>query len=149
MVKTPKCSASFSCGQEAISILDCRVATCREAASCCSARSANTTHNSLLLFWLPTNTSSLGAMGAPWGPEGGDTPNKLRSNFLKIRLDVGWIILPDLLIWQFVLTHCVQCGPACYWVMFCLMPVEQFNLHNPVDWTDLTCVLFAEGMKGI
>lgn len=55
-------------------------------------------------------------------------PNILRSNFLKIRLYVGWIILSDLLIWQFVLTYCVQRGPACFWLIFCLMLAEQFNL---------------------
>lgn len=63
----------------------------------------------------------------------GVDPNILRSNFLKIRLNVGWIILSDLLIWQFVLTYCVQCGHACFWLIFCLMPAEQFNLLGRLD----------------
>lgn len=135
MVKTPKCLASFSSGQQAKSNLDCWPATCRGAAPCCPAHSNNTTHHDLL-FFVP-NMSSLGVISGtqPWCQRG--DPNKLCGHFLKIWLNVGRIILSDLLIWQFVLTHCVQCGPACYWVIFYLMPVEQFNLHNPLGLADM------------
>lgn len=37
-------------------------------------------------------------------------PNIPRSNLLEIRLNVGWIILSDLLIWQFVLTNHLEQG---------------------------------------
>lgn len=57
-------------------------------------------------------------------------PNILRSNLLEIRLNVGWIILSDLLIWQFALTNRLQRGPARLWVIFFLMPGGQQGVHN-------------------
>lgn len=87
----------------------------------------NTANHYLFLFFSLTCPARVSEAILTPGCQRVD-PNILCSNFLKIRLNVGWIILSDLLIWQFVLTYCVQCGPACFWVIYCLMPAEQFNL---------------------
>lgn len=110
MVKTPKCLASFSSSKMVNPSFTALWPHAEKPHSAgCRLRKPS---GSVLFFFLTCLVWVSEVLLSP-GCRRVD-PNTLGGNLPEIRLNVGWIILSDLLIWQFALTNRLQHGPCTY-----------------------------------